>query len=86
MFCIADPWLYRILVTTVRMQAEATDSSLREGIEALGVKDTDKSAGTAKQNEKTELLDAEMTNVTEDNTAAKDGTSNYRHIYIQIMY
>lgn len=65
------------------MQAEATDSSLREGIEALGMKDTEKSAATAKQDEKTEQLDAEMTDVTEDDTAAKDGTSNYRHIYIQ---
>ncbi|TNN03900.1 hypothetical protein fugu_000929 [Takifugu bimaculatus] len=57
------------------MQAEATDSSLREGIEALGVKDTDKSAATGKDDEKTEQHDAEMTDATEEDSATKDGTS-----------
>ncbi|TWW81321.1 PAXIP1-associated glutamate-rich protein 1 [Takifugu flavidus] len=57
------------------MQAEATDSSLREGIEALGVKDTDKSAATGKDDEKPEQHDAEMTDATEEDSATKDGTS-----------
>lgn len=58
------------------MQAEATDSSLREGIEALGVKDTEKSAATVKDDENTDDRDAEMTDATEEDSAAKDGTSN----------
>lgn len=62
------------------MQAEATDASLREGIEALGVKDTETSAATVKEEETTEQQDAEMTDATEEDSAAKDGTSNDRHI------
>lgn len=62
------------------MQAEATDSSLREGIEALGVKDTEKSAATVKEDENTEKTDAKMADATADDSAAKDGTSNHRHI------
>lgn len=58
------------------MQAEATDSTLRDGIEALGVKDTEKSAATVKEDENTEQLDAEMADATGDDLAAKDGTSN----------
>lgn len=58
------------------MQAEVTDSSLREGIEALGVKDTEKSAATAKDDENTDQHDAEMTDATVEESAAKDGTSN----------
>lgn len=63
------------------MQAEATDASLREGIEALGVKDTEKSAATVKEDENTEQPSADMADATEDDSAAKDETSNYRHIY-----
>lgn len=62
------------------MQAEATDSSLREGIEALGVKDTDKSAAAGKDDENTEQRDADMTDATEEDSATKDGTSNKGHI------
>lgn len=62
------------------MQAEATDSSLREGIEALGVKDTDKSAAAGKDDENTEQRDADMTDATEEDSATKDGTSNTGHI------
>lgn len=62
------------------MQAEATDSSLREGIEALGVKDTEKSAATVKEDDNTEQPDAEMADATEDDSAAKDGTSKCIHI------
>lgn len=63
------------------MQAEATDSSLREGIEALVVKDTDKSAAaTGKEDENTEQRDAEMTDATEEDSATKDGNSNKGHI------
>lgn len=67
------------------MQVEATDSSLREGIEALGVKDTEKSASTVKEDENTEQPDAEMADATEDDSAAKDGASNYRHINKKII-
>uniref|UniRef100_A0A3Q4ACR3 Uncharacterized protein n=1 Tax=Mola mola TaxID=94237 RepID=A0A3Q4ACR3_MOLML len=44
-----------------RMQAEATDSSLRGGIEALGVKDTEKSAAVQEEdnNEDTDGVDGE---------------------------
>ncbi|XP_076008064.1 PAXIP1-associated glutamate-rich protein 1 [Genypterus blacodes] len=53
------------------MQAEATDSTLREGIEALGVRDTDKPAAF-KEEDKTEQRDPEMTASTGKDTAAKD--------------
>lgn len=59
------------------MQAEATDSSLREGIEALGVKDAEKSA--AAQEDNTEQQDTEMTDATEEGSATKDEKSNYRN-------
>lgn len=63
------------------MQAEAADCSLREGIEALGVKDPDKSAATVKEDENSEQPDAEMADPTEDDSAARDGASNYGHIH-----
>ncbi|XP_041830114.1 PAXIP1-associated glutamate-rich protein 1 [Melanotaenia boesemani] len=58
------------------MQAEATDSSLREGIEALGVKDSEKpAAGNEEEEGNTEQQDTEMTAVTEeDNPTAKEET------------
>ncbi|XP_070847280.1 PAXIP1-associated glutamate-rich protein 1 [Chaetodon trifascialis] len=55
------------------MQAEATDSSLSEGIEALGVKDTDKPAAIEEEGGNTEQQDTEMTAATEEDTASKDG-------------
>ncbi|XP_017291153.1 PAXIP1-associated glutamate-rich protein 1 [Kryptolebias marmoratus] len=55
------------------MQAEVTDSSLREGIEALGVKDSDKPAA-GKEESVAERQDTEMTAVTEEDPAAKDET------------
>ncbi|KAG7227842.1 hypothetical protein INR49_013636 [Caranx melampygus] len=58
------------------MQTEATDSSLREGIEALGVKDTEKPAAEKEEEEEgnTEQQDAEMPTATEEDTTAKDET------------
>ncbi|XP_040923210.1 PAXIP1-associated glutamate-rich protein 1 [Toxotes jaculatrix] len=54
------------------MQTEATDSSLREGIEALGVKDAEKPAA-GKEEGSTEQQDTEMTAATEEeDTETKD--------------
>lgn len=58
------------------MQAEATDSSLREGIEALGVKDTEKPAAGKQEEDGTEQQDTEMTAATEEDTATKDEKGN----------
>ncbi|XP_076615374.1 PAXIP1-associated glutamate-rich protein 1 [Chaetodon auriga] len=55
------------------MQAEATDSSLSEGIEALGVKDTEKPAAVEEEGGNTEQQDTEMTAATEEDTESKDG-------------
>ncbi|XP_054623792.1 PAXIP1-associated glutamate-rich protein 1 [Dunckerocampus dactyliophorus] len=52
------------------MQTEATDSSLREGIQALGVKDTEDKNEACKEEESAAQQD-EMTAVAED-TASKD--------------
>lgn len=54
------------------MQAEATDSSLREGLEALGVKDTEKPAAVSEVEDNTEQQDTEMTEATEEETETKD--------------
>ncbi|XP_059180494.1 PAXIP1-associated glutamate-rich protein 1 [Centropristis striata] len=54
------------------MQAEATDSSLREGIEALGVKDTVKPAAVKEEEGNTEQQDTEMTAATEEDTSTKE--------------
>ncbi|TKS89870.1 PAXIP1-associated glutamate-rich protein 1A [Collichthys lucidus] len=54
------------------MQAEATDSSLTEGIEALGVKDAEKPAAGKEEEDNTELQDTEMTAATEEDTTSKD--------------
>uniref|UniRef100_A0A3P8SSG8 PAXIP1 associated glutamate-rich protein 1 n=1 Tax=Amphiprion percula TaxID=161767 RepID=A0A3P8SSG8_AMPPE len=56
------------------MQAEATDSSLRAGIEALGVKDSEKPDVGKEDEANTERQDTEMTAATEEDTAAKDDT------------
>lgn len=62
------------------MQAEATDSSLREGIEALGVKDTEKPAAVQEEEDTTEQQDVEMTDATEEDSTTKDEKSKYfRH-------
>lgn len=58
------------------MQAEATDSSLREGIEALGVKDTEKTAAVKEEEDNTVQRDTEMTDATEEDSTTKDEKSN----------
>lgn len=61
------------------MQAEATESSLREGIESLEVKDADKTAPEQEEEEEenTERRDVAMTDVTEEDSSAKDEKSNH---------
>ncbi|XP_039991612.1 PAXIP1-associated glutamate-rich protein 1 [Xiphias gladius] len=55
------------------MQTEATDSSLREGIETLDVKDTEKPAAGKEEVGNTEKQDTAMTATTEEeDTATKD--------------
>lgn len=58
------------------MQAEATDSSLTEGIEALGVKDAEKPAAGKEEEDNTEQQDTEMTAATEEDTTSKDEKGN----------
>lgn len=60
------------------MQAEATDSSLREGVEALAVKDTEKTAAAQEAEDNTEQQDAEMTE--EDSATKDDKSSSKTHI------
>lgn len=64
----------QVLPAAGRMQAEVTDSSLSEGIEALGVKDSEKPAAGKEEESITEQPDSEMTAVTEEDSAAKDET------------
>ncbi|XP_014854004.1 PREDICTED: PAXIP1-associated glutamate-rich protein 1 [Poecilia mexicana] len=55
------------------MQAEATDSALREGIESLDVKDSEKPAADKEDESTAEQQDTEMTAATEEeDSAAKD--------------
>lgn len=54
-----------------RMQTEATDSTLREGIEALGVQDTELPA-TSKVEEDSELPDTDITAAPEEDTEIKE--------------
>lgn len=54
------------------MQAEATDSALREGIGALDVKDTETPAAGREEETNTEQQDTEMTAATEEDTTPKD--------------
>ncbi|KAM6963882.1 PAXIP1-associated glutamate-rich protein 1 [Tautogolabrus adspersus] len=54
------------------MQAEVKDSSLTEGVEALGVKDTEKPAASKEEEGNTEQQDTEMTAATEDGTTKKE--------------
>lgn len=59
------------------MQAEATDSSLREGIEALGVEDSEKAAASKEEEDITEQRDTEKTDASEEgDTATKDETGD----------
>lgn len=60
------------------MQAEATDSSLREGIEALGVKDTEAPAAGKEEENNTELQDTEMTAASEEDATSKEEKGDYR--------
>ncbi|XP_071395814.1 PAXIP1-associated glutamate-rich protein 1 [Centroberyx affinis] len=55
------------------MQAEAADSSLREGIEALGVRDTGKEEDGNKQQQ-----DTEMAAATDEDTTSKDAKDGDR--------
>ncbi|KAM4716298.1 PAXIP1-associated glutamate-rich protein 1 isoform 1-T2 [Anableps anableps] len=55
------------------MQAEATDSALREGIESLGVKDSEKPVAGKEEENTAEQQGTEMTAATEEeDSAAKD--------------
>lgn len=54
------------------MQAEATDSALREGIEGLGVKDAEKPAAASEEEGNAVQQDVEMTAATEEDAASKD--------------
>lgn len=65
------------------MQAEVTDSCLREGIEALGVKDAEKPAAGKEEESNTEQQDSEMAAVTEEDPAAKDETGEGRNKTLQ---
>ncbi|CAG5907073.1 unnamed protein product [Menidia menidia] len=57
------------------MQAEVTDSSIREGIDALDVKDSEKAEANKEEEGTTEAQDTEMTAAKEeDHSAAKEET------------
>lgn len=63
------------------MQAEATESSLREGIESLDVKDAGRTAPEQEEDgeeeeESTDRRDVEMTDATEEDSSAKGEKSN----------
>lgn len=60
------------------MQAEATESSLREGVEALAVKDTEKTAAVQEEEDNTGQQDTVMTDATEEDSATKDEKSNFK--------
>lgn len=66
------------------MQAEATDSALREGIEAMGVKDSEKAAADNDEEGTAEQQETEMTAATEEEDSAakeEEGTS-FRNLII----
>ncbi|XP_029933728.1 PAXIP1-associated glutamate-rich protein 1 [Myripristis murdjan] len=54
------------------MQAEATDSSLREGIEALGVREAERSAAKQEEEGSKEQQDTEMVAATGEDTTSND--------------
>lgn len=59
------------------MQAEAIDSSLKEGMEALLVKETEKPAAGKEDENNAEQQDSEMTAATEEeDTRGKDEEGN----------
>lgn len=59
------------------MQAEATDSLLKEGMEALVVKETEKPAADKEDEDNTEQQDTQMTAATEEeDTRGKDEKGN----------
>lgn len=60
------------------MQAEATDYSLKEGMEALVVKETEKPAAGKEDEDNTEQQHTEMTAATEEeeDTRGKDEKGN----------
>lgn len=53
------------------MQAEVTDSSLREGIEAMGMRDTARSTGSEEEGIK-EQKDTEMTAASQEETTSRE--------------
>lgn len=61
------------------MQTEDTDTSMREGIEALGVEDTEKPVEGKEEESNTEKQDTQMTAATEEeeDTATKDEKGDY---------
>lgn len=72
----AGLWLPSPPAAVGRMQAEGTDSSLREGIEALGVSDSEKPAAGKEEEGNTHEQDTEMTAATEEDTTTRDETGN----------
>ncbi|MEQ2240761.1 hypothetical protein ILYODFUR_018462 [Ilyodon furcidens] len=63
------------------MQAVAADSALREGIEAMGVTDSEKPAAGQEEESTAEHKDTEMTAATEEeDSAAKDEAGAERHL------
>ncbi|XP_074518940.1 PAXIP1-associated glutamate-rich protein 1 [Halichoeres trimaculatus] len=54
------------------MQAEATDSLLEEGVESLGVEDTDKPTESKDEESNTEKPNTELRDAAEEDTAIKD--------------
>ncbi|XP_030610951.1 PAXIP1-associated glutamate-rich protein 1 [Archocentrus centrarchus] len=58
------------------MQAEATDTSLKEGIEALGVKDSEELAEGKEDDDSTEQKDTEMAGSAEEDDATAKGETD----------
>lgn len=74
-FFFLSVWVDWSLTATVgRMQAEATDSSLRQGIEILAVKDTDQPSAAEEKEEK--KADKERQDPTVSAATEKEGDSS----------
>lgn len=74
-FCSADLCLEGSQAGS--MQAEATDTSLKERIEALGVKDSEEPTESKEDDDSTEQKDTEMAvSAEEDSAIAKEETGN----------
>lgn len=69
-FCSAD--LLRETSPAGSMQAEATDTSLKEGIEVLNMKDSEEAADGKEDEDSTKQPDTEMAE--EDDATAKEDT------------